>query len=121
VSDAITKTDSLGKLIDSDNTDIYPITLHISPYASERNIIDYIKRLYSTEIKPLQQKYRDQKILIGKTRVRNSKTREINDFIYENRDWATKDLIKYIGEKHRKFFDHGHIKKIISLENKRRN
>ncbi len=121
VSDATTNLDSLGRSVNSVEKKIFPVTLHISPYASERNIIDYIKKVYTTEIKPLQQRYVRQGVLIGKTRKRNNITSQINDFIYENQDWSTKDLISYIHKKYRRTFDHGHIKKIISLENKKRN
>ena len=121
VCDSITKTDSVGHQANETDLGMYPISLQISPYASKRNIQDYINKIYTTEIKPLQDKYKKPDVKIGKTRKRDSKIRQINDFIYENQDWEPKRLITHIKEKFNKILLQSEISKAISIENKTRN
>lgn len=79
---------------------VHPVALRISPYASERDIVDYVKKTYSTSIRPLQDKYRNKKSMIGK--IRASKRRgvqERNDFIYTYRSLNRRKLADLVNEK----------------------
>jgi len=120
VSDMHTRRDSIGREITESEINTYPVTLHISPHASERDILDYVKKLYTTEIKPLQGIYKDKLSLIGKAKKKQGKKQRRNEFIYQNQDWSTKDLAAQVGKEFGEVLDPGHIKKIISLENAKR-
>lgn len=125
VSDALTKMDSLGRTITKDESTIYPIILHISPYASKRDVLNYIEDIYKTEISPLQKKHQKTDISIGKHRKKNKLIQERNKFIYENRHLSRKKITGLITAS-RKFksvsdpIDPGSVGKIISLEKKQR-
>jgi hypothetical protein len=82
------------KEIDEENEVAFPITIRISPYATERDILDYVRVAYSGEIEPLQKKYADKTSKIGK--VRAKKNRERDNFIYEHRHLKTQEIIEML-------------------------
>lgn len=120
VSDMNDKKDSLGRDITSAELKAYPITLHISPLASGRDIKNYIEKLYTTEVKPLQKKYKPEDALIGKSRVKKASTSKIYQFIYENRDWSHKNLQKAVLKEFSRKLELGEIGAIISKQTKKR-
>lgn len=121
VSDLITKVDSVGHKIGEDEISSYPVAFQISPYATKRDIIDYIAKLYKTEIRPLQEKHKNQDINIGKYKKRNLLIRKRNDFIYEHKNLPFKKIMELTNNFFSKVgVDHGGVGKIISLEKKRR-
>lgn len=99
----------------------YPIAILLSPYASENDIIDYIKKVYMINIKPLQEQYIDKKIKFGKIRKKNSDKEKRNNFIYKNKELPIKEIRKLVTKEFKEYLDDGHIGKIISLEKKKRN
>ena len=106
-----------GSFEESDDM-AYPIAIRISPYASQRDIIDYVKKMYPT-IKEHQESYIDKSVKIGKVKRKDEKIQERNDFIYENRGKSIKQIRQLLAAK-KIFLDDGHISKIISLEKQRR-
>lgn len=108
--------------LEKDENIIYPIVIKISPYASIRDILDFIKKNSQT-IKKLQLKHKKENIKIGKYKTRNKYIKERDEFIYMHRD---KPLKKIMGLMFEKFGDDpnhpdiGAIGKIISLEKKKR-
>jgi hypothetical protein len=94
----------------------FPIVIRISPYASQNDIVDYIKNAYRPSILPLQEKYQDKTIKIGSIKSRRSETQKRNDFIYEKRHLPRKEIMRLL----KGLIDEGHIAKIISIEKKRR-
>jgi hypothetical protein len=99
-----------------------PIAILISPYASKTDIIDYVRKTYSTDIKPLQESYRDPKVKIDKTRNRDAKRIDrdlaikfllFDKFYSANKVaeeiqtkfprnlWVTEEYIRKIKERHR--------------------
>lgn len=98
----------------------YPIALRISPYASRRDIIDFVEKTYTPFIKELQDRYKMIDVEIGKQRKRDPKTVARNNFIYENRRKNRKTIMKLVAEQFNEVIDEGHISKIISHETKRR-
>lgn len=96
----------------------YPVSLRISPFVSQGDIEDFVKRYYKETIKPLQVKYRNKKLKIG--RVREHKNRIRDDFIYKNKHLSLKEISGLVKDKFNKDLDEGHIGKIISLERSRR-
>lgn len=97
----------------------FPVAIRISPYASERDIIDFIKKNFS-EIEAHQSMYRSDKIKIGKVKKKKSSIQERNDFIYANRNLPRKKIMMMVTDKFKETLDYGHIGKIISLETKKR-
>jgi len=122
VSDVISeKEDPFGEYLDDSDDEAYPIAIRISPYASQRDIVNFVKNksIWKEEIEFLQKKYRDESVSIGKIRKRDKDLEKRNDIIYKNRDKTLKEIRKILaGEKI--FLDDGLISKIISLEKKRR-
>lgn len=97
--------------------DPYPVVMGISPYASKRDLLDFISKTYKILIKPLQAKFANKNIKLGKIKTRRNKER--NDFIYQNRHLPLKRIRKLLANQ-KIFLDDGHISKIISLETKGR-
>jgi len=121
VTDLKTKLDSLGRKLTDNDIATYPAAILISPYAGERDILDFVKKLYKTEIEPIQKKYKNPDSLIGKLKKRNKIKKTRNQFIYENRYLPYKKLAHLVNKNfsgHQ--VDEGSVGKIISLEKKRR-
>jgi hypothetical protein len=122
VSDVVAEIDDpFGELVQQSDNASYPIAIRISPYASQRDLIDFIKNkgIWQNQIEPLQKRYRQSNIKIGKIKTRKRKIQERNDFIYDQRQKPLKE-IRSILAKQKIFLDDGHISKIISLERNRR-
>jgi hypothetical protein len=100
---------------------IYPIHIRITPYASGRDIHDYIDRTYTSLIEPLQSQFRKGKS-IKRDNTRNKKIEERNDFIYENRNKTTRQLLSLVMEKFGSELtpDMSNISKTIADEEERR-
>lgn len=100
----------------------YPIVVRISPYASGQDIKEFIAANLTT-IRAMQKLYGEEKEW-SKMRNRKRKgistaTRKTRDFLHQNQHLGTKPLSKIL-EKRGISLDHEHIRKIISLENKKR-
>ena len=113
------KEEPFGKDIQEADDVAFPISIRISPYASQRDLIDYIKKTYPHGIGFLQDQYKNKSISIGKNRSRKKTIRERNDFIYKNRNKSLKAIRQLLASMNI-FLDDGHISKIISLEKGRR-
>lgn len=96
----------------------FPISLKISPYASQRDIITYIQDCYTDTIKPLQEKYQNQKNLTGRVRSKDVDTQKRNDFIYDHRELSLMEIVELTVKEYD--LDQAEIAKIISYETKRR-
>jgi hypothetical protein len=119
VTDILTQRDSLGQELNESLRNSFPVALLISPYASKRDILDYVEKLYKTQILPTQQIYqKDAKQ--GKVRNKSSKVQARNLFIYQNRNKSLKVIAALVKTKFKELLDDGHIGKIISLENNKR-
>jgi hypothetical protein len=128
VSDIIDeKEEPFGKLFQESDDAAYPIAIRISPYASQNDLVDFVKNkvIWEKEIGFLQNKYRDKKIRIGKVKAKNKEIEERNDFIYAHRDRPRKEIMKLLIAMHKKNpilweLDEAEISKIISLESRKR-
>ncbi len=94
--------------------EMHPIAILISPYASQQEIVDYIKKMHRISIKPLQDSYRDPNIKLGKTRRKDDTIKERNDFIIANKHLPSKKIVSLVAEKYGKILDYTYINKIIS-------
>lgn len=99
----------------------YPVSVRISPYASKRDILDYVERFFPY-ILHTQKDYINKNIKIGKFKTRKTNIQERNDFIYKNRNLSRKEIMRLVGDKFgpNAVIDYGYIGKIISMEKKRR-
>lgn len=105
---------------------LFPVRINVSPYASKRDILDFIQKNYDY-IKEIQNKHKMKGVKIGKIRSRNPLIQKRNQFIYENRHRPLKEIRKLIVKQFKGildnellFMDDGYIGKIISLEKKSR-
>lgn len=99
----------------------YPVILRISPYASQREIIDYVKKTYTRHIKPIQERYKDEGVYLGRVKKKKKGIQERNDFIYKNRHLPSKEIMRLLYDKFEGIdIDYGYIGKIISMEKKKR-
>ncbi|MDD5341802.1 MAG: hypothetical protein PHI73_00475 [Patescibacteria group bacterium] len=98
----------------------FPVAIRVSPYASERDIIDFIKKSYYLFIKPIQDSYKESGSKIGKLKKRKKSIQDRNDFIYNNRELPRREIGKLVSKKFNELLDYGLIGKIISIEKERR-
>lgn len=103
---------------DSDNI-AHPIAIRISPYASKRDILDFVNKMYP-EIKDYQEECVSSDKSIWYRRKGNARVRERNKFIYENKELPRKVIRKMVEEKFGETLDYEYVAKIISDEKKRR-
>lgn len=102
-----------------DTAKTHPIALLIHPYASQRDIIDYVKKLFKHKIQPLQERYKDPKISLGKVRTKNQVVKQRNKFIFQNRNLPKKQITQLVAEKFGDILDYTYINKIITDEEKK--
>lgn len=95
----------------------YPISVRISPEASEQEIIDFVKKIYKTRIKPLQELFVQRKV----KKLRSRPVEERNSFIYENREMDRGELAKLAKEKFGIMFSKFDLTQIIHSEKQKRN
>lgn len=119
VSDLVeTKQEPLEEFEESDDI-AFPVAIRVSPYASQRDIIDFVKKAH-TQIEAYQKKYRDEQAKIGRVKTKKPLVRQRDNFIYELRDLPRQQIMRLLNEKLGISLDYGHIGKIISLEAKKR-
>lgn len=101
----------------------YPILIRVSPYASLRDILDYIKISYTVGIKPLQIKYRKEGVRLGSARKKDPKNQARDDFIYKHRGLSRKELAIKVEQNFKDSsepINEGSVGKIIAVEKGRR-
>lgn len=116
------KEEPYADVTQEDDDALFPIAVRISPYASLRDILDFIRRAYKYEIKFLQEQYREKGIKLGKFKKRKTSIQERNEFIYQNRNLPRKEIMRLVTDKFggNNSIDYGYIGKIISMEKKKR-
>lgn len=105
---------------DEDNA-LFPIAIRISPFASQRDIVDFVVK-NSAKITHWQKMYIEKMkaTKIGKVKKKKPLVQERNEFIYQNRHLPRAEIMSKTMEKFSESPDAGYIGKIISLEKKRR-
>jgi hypothetical protein len=114
------RREPFGKDIRDSDDSAYPIAIRISPYASLRDILDYIKRLYKLQIKPMQDSYKNKNIRLGKIKAKNPLIKKRNKFIFEKKSLPRRKIKELVKEKFDITLDYEYIGKIISEEKKKR-
>lgn len=100
-------------------TNSYPLAIFISPYATGRDIIDFIKK-NKDSIETFQNKHRDSDVLIGKVRKRKANVQERDLFICKNKHLSAKALMSKVNERFGTQLDYAYINKIIAKKCPRR-
>ncbi len=106
---------------------LFPVAIRISPYASQRDLLDFIKNkhVWYNKIESLQKQYRDKDEAIGKSRTKNKEVQKRNDFIYKHRNLPRREIMRLLIGLHKENkrvweIDEAAISKVISLEKKKR-
>jgi len=102
------------KLLDSS----FPVSVRISPYASLNDILDYVTKMYSYRIFPIQNKYKNKNIKIASFKRKDPRIITRNKFILKHADLPSKEIVKLIMKKFgpESAIDCAYISKIISLK-----
>jgi len=112
-----------GKKIQDDDNLLFPLAVRISLFASQRDIIDFVRKNFFL-IKGQQEYYlKEMKdFRIGRVKTKKEKVQKRNDFIYQNRHLPRRNIMELLTDKYGadNTLDVGYIGKIISLERKRR-
>lgn len=107
-----------------DKFDKYPHTIFIHRDASQRDVLAFIKNNWSI-IEEVNKEYPVKlSASIKSSKIGENKfIKDRNNFIYKYRHLKSKEIANLLGEKFgsKGILDRGHIRKIISLENKKRN
>lgn len=99
---------------------IRPIALEIHPQASQRDILEYIKRHW-LDIEAMQASYLHNGVQFHKTRMRKKSTNKRDQIIWENRRLPIKNIKKLLAERGEdSSLDARHITRLIALEKERR-
>ncbi len=116
------KEEPFSKETQEDDDRLFPVAIRVSPYASQRDILDFVKRAYKHEIAPTQATYKEKNVTLGKCKRRKEDIRKRNDLIYKNRHLPRKEIMHLLTDKYGSdnTLDYAYIGKIISLEKKRR-
>ena len=97
IADAITDARVAGQNITSEDRQAYPLVIHISPHASERDILDFIKQTYIPGMKRVQDLYQKD-VNIGGVRKRSKTVRERDNLLLKNRTSSNKKLVEKVKE-----------------------
>ena len=106
-------SDFINKMDDS----IFPIAIRISPYASNNEIVDYVRK-NAEKIEEMQKPYRKPGTKIG--RVKTKRKLERDGFISQNRDKSGKEIARLVKEKFGVSMPYDYVLKIKSREIKKR-
>lgn len=92
----------------------YPVAILIDPYSSQRDIVNFIRTTFYSDIEPLQNKYRDPNLNIGRVRRKNSRVKERNDFIDKNsQSMGINKLTQAVNKKYGESLDYTYVRKIL--------
>lgn len=95
----------------------FPVGILISPYASQNDIVDYVKKMFPL-VRAWQERYKKPEVKIGK--VKRKRVKERDDFILQNSDKTGKEIARLVKEKFGASLPYEYIPKIISREKKKR-
>lgn len=98
----------------------FPLAIFVSPYATGRDIIDYVKKEYKKTIEPAQIKHRDSKVKIGKVRHRSGTVQERDLFICKHKDLPAQKIVSLVSKKYGVLLDYSYINRIIATKCKRK-
>lgn len=106
--------DAVVRRVLNNLTSSYPLAIFISPHATGRDIIDFVKKQYKENIEPLQRKHQTDNTLIGKVRKRKANVQERDLFICRNKEMPLGKLTQEVNKKFGSKLDYTYVNKIIS-------
>jgi|GEM_PF-1622413 len=116
-----------GNAFYRDDVSDMPISIHFSPYISENELVEFIKKNYSSHIKPIQEKYRrERKFKIGKFSGRNSFVIARNKLIMQlhEKGKTGSEIADIVNEKFKlkddRLIVYNYVNQIIKLEKERK-
>jgi hypothetical protein len=92
-----------------------PIVVLIPPFASQRDINDFIS-LNWEQIEKIQNQYGKKDAEITKMRRKSSRVELRNQFIYENRELPKRELMKKVTDQFGDVLDYSYLGKIIASQ-----
>jgi len=101
-------------------SDSFPLAIFVSPYATGRDIIDYVKKEYKKTIEPAQIEHRDSKSKIGKVRHRSVTVSERDLFICKHKDLPAQKIVSLVSKKYGVLLDYSYVNRIIAKKCKRK-
>lgn len=110
-----------GMFLRTEVAPITPVAICVNAYMTERDIIDFVKKVYKTGIEPIQKEYRKKHIKLRDARTKSKHKQSRNEFIYENRHLPITELTSLVTDKFGKVFDYTYIQTIIRKEEEKRN
>jgi len=94
-----------------------PVAILIDPYSSQQDILDFIKTNHRNVIGPLQKKYRNPSIKLGRVRKKNTESKKLHNFIYQqSKKHTARQIVRFVNDKFGKILDYTYVLKIIRLE-----
>ena len=104
---------------DDDEDEMYPIAIKLSPYANKTAIREFIDKVYSIQIEPIQKKYKGRRSSAFTSRTRP--TSEQCGFCFENCTLPRDDLLKLVKEKFPNvLWTKTYLSQVIYYESKKR-
>jgi hypothetical protein len=122
IFDSKTPRDNLWQERRKQINKLFPVELRISPYASIKEIIDFIRK-NSKIIKLTQTPYiRNKDIDLRKIRTKNQEIQRRNDYAFKlyKKRYSNAEISRIVDDKFGSSTDEGSIGKIISWEKKKR-
>lgn len=112
------KSELLVEYVLMDMAKLNPIAIMINPYMSQRDIIDYVKKAYLKGIKPIQERYENKFINIGRVRIKSEEITRRDNFIWKHKNRPKREIALLLRENGFEVIDVGLIGKILSLREK---
>lgn len=97
----------------------YPVFIKISPYASRRDVEDYIAKNWK-RINENQEIFKDNNTKIGKIREINNKNKLVKDLVWKNKKLPLKEIASIINKETESVVNYSDVAKIKSIVKKRR-
>jgi hypothetical protein len=97
ICDNLTETNLKKKKERSDSlNNTYPLAIYITPYSSQQDIVDFIKKTYKKLIKPIQNKYKKDGVTIGKVRKQRVLDRNLLICSYARHKFSYQKIAQFI-------------------------
>jgi hypothetical protein len=106
-----------GNMFDFNN---FPIAIRISPYTTQRDLIDFIKKNFKTQIEPIKKLFTNKKSRVGKIRSKDENLEKAKEYILNNQNKTRQKLSKEIKEKFGITKQYYEISILLNQEKKKR-
>lgn len=77
----------------------FPVFIAVSPYATCKDITDFVESNYTNHILPSLKSYRKKDVVIGKFKKKNETLEARDKYIVENRNISAKKMMSLVKEK----------------------